>query len=145
MQRAMSAASKRLPRLRPVVPDRVDFRDRPYRPGVVTVPPPSWDATRLVLLPVLDQGDTAACTGFALANVVNFLLRRSKREPRGRVSPYMLFSMARRYDEFPGARADFGSSLRGALKGWYRHGACHQSLWRELDMPRANADPRQSD
>ena len=40
-----------------------------------------------------------------------------------RVSPYMLYAMARRYDEFPGT-ADVGSSLRGAFKGWYHHGVC---------------------
>ena len=38
-----------------------------------------------------------------------------------RVSPYMLYALARRYDEFAGD-ADEGSSLRGALKGWYYHG-----------------------
>jgi hypothetical protein len=96
-----------------------------------------------VTLPVLDQGDTSACTGFALANVVNYLLRRAKREPRAEVSPFMLYSMARRYDEFPGARADVGSSLRGAMKGWYRHGSCAASLWTELDMPEPHAAPQQ--
>lgn len=138
----MTARTKKVARLRPVVPDQVDFRDRLYQPGITTAPPPRYDATRLVPLPVLDQEDTAACTGFALANVVNFLLRRSKREARADVSPYMMFSMARRYDEFRGARAEFGSSLRGALKGWYRHGACQGALWRGLAMPPADRDPR---
>jgi hypothetical protein len=42
----------------------------------------------------------------------------------------MLYSMARRYDEFPGdADADTGSSLRGAMKGWYKHGVCSDRLW----------------
>ena len=29
----------------------------------------------------------------------------------------MIYSMARRYDEFPGSKRDDGSSVRGALKG----------------------------
>lgn len=139
----MAARSRRRrPRLRPVVPDKVDLRDRPYRPAIATAPPAHLNATQSLTLPILDQGDTAACTGFALASVVNYLLRRSQREPHAAVSPFMLFSMARRYDEFPGARPDVGSSLRGAMKGWYRHGACAASLWPDLEMPDPDPDPR---
>jgi hypothetical protein len=54
----------------------------------------------------------------------------------------MLYSMARRYDEFPGSKKDSGSSIRGALKGWYRHGACRDSLWPTLDMPPPREDPK---
>ncbi len=86
-------------------------------------------------MPILDQGTTSACTGFALASVVNFLLREH-RDPKSRpISPFMLYSMARRYDEFPGSTSDTGSSLRGAMKGWYRHGACLFDLWKTLEMP----------
>jgi hypothetical protein len=88
-------------------------------------------------IPVLDQGDTNACTGFALASVVYHLQRWAKRKPpRYQVSPFMLYSMARRYDEFPGdAQADTGSSLRGAMKGWYKHGVCADTLWTTVKMP----------
>jgi len=58
------------------------------------------------------------------------------------VSPFMLYSMARRYDEFRGAEADTGSSLRGALKGWHKHGACRERLWPDLKMPKVPPDPR---
>ncbi|MEW6313394.1 MAG: C1 family peptidase [Pseudomonadota bacterium] len=120
---------------RNVVPDHLDLRDRPYMPAI-SVSPGREMQPRLDL-PVLHQHDTNACTGFALSNVVNFLLRsRGRREPQ--VSPFMLYSMARRYDEFPGApEADTGSSLRGAMKGWYKHGACAYDLWLQLDMPPA--------
>ena len=127
--------------LRPVVPDKVDLRDRPYRPAIAAAPPLHFDATRQEALPVLDQGDTSACTGFALSNVVNYLLRRNGRERNASVSPFMLFSMARRYDEFPGAGPEVGSSLRGAMKGWYRHGACAQALWPEQEMPEPHPEP----
>ena len=57
----------------------------------------------------------------------------------------MLYSMARRYDEFPGASSDTGSSVRGVLKGWFRNGACRLDLWDEStavnDMPPAASDP----
>jgi hypothetical protein len=88
-------------------------------------------------LPVKDQGDTNACTGFALSLVVEHLLRKAQREKAPAISPFMLYSMARRYDEFPGCK-DEGSSLRGALKGWHKHGACAAALWRTgLAMPPA--------
>ncbi|HSM98129.1 MAG TPA: C1 family peptidase, partial [Gallionella sp.] len=120
---------------RNVVPDRIDLRDRPYLPPVGVIPDaslaPSSD------LPVLYQRDTNACTGFALASVIYHLQRAAKRDPaQCGVSPFMLYSMARRYDEFAGdPAADTGSSLRGAMKGWYKHGVCTSRLWTSEKMP----------
>jgi len=108
-------------------PDIPDFRDIPFRPMVSVTPKPTLFPS--FQLPVRNQGDTNACTGFALSLVVEHLLRRSGREKAPSISPHMLYSMARRYDEFPGSVADDGSSLRGALKGWFRHGACNDTLW----------------
>src|SRR5262245_27453003 len=136
----------RAPRRRPafhpdrnIVPDRLDLRDRPYVP-VVHEPPPPTMAPQLEL-PVLDQGKTSACTGFALASVVNFLLRAHRDPKTPPMSPFMLYSMARRYDEFPGAAEDGGSSLRGAMKGWYKHGVCRLDLWDSPDMPPPATSP----
>ncbi len=122
--------------LRVAKPDAIDFRDRPFRPNVSVTP-------QVTLFPnytlgVKHQGDTNACTGFGLSLVVEHLLRKSGREARSVISPFMLYSMARRYDEFPGSVADDGSSLRGALKGWFKHGACSQALFPGLDMPAAS-------
>lgn len=119
-----------------VVPDRLDLRDRLYAPPVDEAP------GQKVLLgdedapEVLDQGRTNACTGFALATVIRRIQKRSKDYDDRPVSPYMLYDMARRYDEFPG-EADVGSSLRGVLKGWYKHGVCRRDLWSEMPRPSA--------
>lgn len=127
-------ATQRNKPVRNVRPDELDFRDVSFRPNVAVAPRPT-------LFPefhpaVKDQGSTSACTGFSLSLVVEHLLARSQREAAS-ISPYMLYSMARRYDEFPGSR-DEGSSLRGALKGWYRHGVCGDHLWATgVDMPPA--------
>jgi hypothetical protein len=137
MARGIGKSPGRLRRIvRNVVPDRLDLRDRPYMPPVAVIPgqelPPRME------IPVLDQGQTNACTGFALASVVYQLQRSAKRNPAEcRVSPFMLYSMARRYDEFPGnPDADTGSSARGAMKGWFKYGACENSLWPTEKMPR---------
>ncbi|NJD87053.1 MAG: peptidase C1A papain [Betaproteobacteria bacterium] len=130
-------ASKSRP-VRNVTPDKVDLRDRPYQPSVAIVPPPAFRAK--TKLPVRNQENTNACTGFSLSTVVGHLLKQSGRGTDANVSPWMLYSMARRYDEFPGAR-DKGSSLRGALKGWYKHGACSLDLWKAIDMPVATNVP----
>lgn len=128
-----TAARPPLPR-RSVVPDALDLRDRPYQPSIAVAPAPTLKPQ--IALPVLNQADSSACTGFALASVVHHLQRR--REPKAKpVSPWMIYSMARRYDEFPGAAADTGSSLRGAMKGWYKHGVCRDELWQFIDMPPA--------
>jgi hypothetical protein len=126
-------------------PDRLDLRDLRYRPSVANLPP-EYPASGHVdqLLPlylqaglVLDQGEEGACTGFGLAAVVNFLLWLRSRPAAGesptmtaadRVSPRMLYHLARFYDEWPGEDYE-GSSCRGALKGWHRHGVCLESLW----------------
>ena len=44
------------------------------------------------------------------------------------VSPRMLYNMARRYDEWPGENYS-GSSARGAMKGWHKHGVCSRKHW----------------
>lgn len=120
---------------RNIVPDRLDLRDRTYLPSVAVAPPVTMKPW--LKLPVLDQADTNACTGFALSSVVNFLTRLHHDPKAPQISPFMLYSMARRYDEFPGSSEDSGSSLRGAMKGWYKHGACRFDLWRTLQMPPA--------
>ncbi|MBL0141578.1 MAG: C1 family peptidase [Betaproteobacteria bacterium] len=131
-----SPASKKP--VRNVTPDKVDLRDRAYLPSVAIVPPLEFLAK--TKLPVLSQGNSNACTGFSLAIVVNHLLQQSGRKTEAAVSPWMIYSMARRYDEYPGAD-DVGSSLRGALKGWYKHGVCAMRLWSQIDMPKATNIP----
>ncbi|HEY9199843.1 MAG TPA: C1 family peptidase [Gammaproteobacteria bacterium] len=127
------------PRPRTVRPDSIDFRDLLFRPNVSVAPQPTLFPD--CALPIKNQHDSSACTGFALSLVVEHLLRRCARENKPDISPYMLYSMARRYDEFPGSR-DEGSSLRGALKGWHKHGACVSALWKTgLGMPPAPKNP----
>ena len=122
--------------VRNVVPDRLDLRDRPYMPPVAVIPGQQLGSQ--FGIPVLDQKDTNACTGFALASVVYHLQRAAKHKAEEcRVSPFMLYAMARRYDEFPGnPDADNGSSARGAMKGWFKYGACDSDLWPTEKVPK---------
>ncbi len=119
-------------------PDRIDLRDRPYQPRLVSLPP-RWPRLEDIdrHLPayaralVLDQGEEGACTGFGLAAAINFLQwKHNGYQTRGleTVSPRMLYHLARAYDEWPGEDYE-GSSCRGAMKGWHRHGACSEALW----------------
>jgi hypothetical protein len=122
-------------------PDRLDLRDLPYRPPLNSLPPrfPSDDTIRKHLSSyvrqklILDQGTEGACTGFGLASVVNYLLWIAHVESASKarfrqVSPRMLYEMAKRYDEWPGQDYE-GSSCRGALKGWHKHGVCSADQW----------------
>ena len=80
-------------------------------------------------VPILDQGTEGACTGFGLATVVHYLLRtRDVIRDDDEISPRMLYDMARRYDEWPGEKYS-GSSARGAMKGWHKHGICSRKHW----------------
>ena len=110
--------------------DTLDFRDRMFETSLVEVP------THIPLtdylawgIPVRDQGEERACTGFGLATVAAYLLQRRKVVPdKALVSPRMLYEMARRYDEWPGENYG-GSSARGAMKGWQKHGVCSEEQW----------------
>src|SRR4030095_5457158 len=118
------------PRILDARPDSPDFRDKLYEATLVEVPLKipleeyqQWD------VPILDQGQEGACTGFGLATIANYLLRRRKVVPDPKpVSPRMLYEMARRYDEWPGESYS-GSSARGAMKGWHKHGVCREDGW----------------
>ncbi|HET7792912.1 MAG TPA: C1 family peptidase [Rhizobacter sp.] len=138
-KKAAKARAAKAPKplfMRVARPDPPDSRDRPFRPNVARAPAATLFPS--VALPVKNQGDTMACTGFGLSLVVEHLLRAGKRETAPAISAFMLYSMARRYDEFPGSVQDKGSSLRGALKGWFKHGACREVLFPALDMPPAS-------
>ena len=111
-------------------PDTLDFRDLMYTPTLVEVPThvPLGDYMEHGV-PILDQGSEGACTGFGLATVANYLLLRRRVVPdKVPVSPRMFYTLARRYDEWPGENYS-GSSARGAMKGWHKHGVCSEAVF----------------
>jgi hypothetical protein len=119
------------------MPDTFDERDFMYRPRLQPLPTAldqRQDRT------ILTQSGFS-CTGHAVAAMINTVLAHIDRthasdgstltpdwKPQRQVSPYMLYYFARRYDEFGGAE-DTGSSLRGVLKGWHRHGVALHPHW----------------
>ena len=130
--------------------DTLDFRDKMYVPTLIEVP------SRVELeqylqhkIPILNQGTEGACTGFGLATVANYLLTTRKVVPDCEpVSPRMLYEMAKRYDEWPGEDYS-GSSARGAMKGWHKHGVCSEAQWPHLvpesskrRSPRSGLNPK---
>ncbi len=130
---ASVAAPRRLQRTAPAgkrkfdaCPDRIDIRDWFYQPTLIALPDRIVNVDRVP--EILDQGNEGACTGFALAAAINFLL--AQRNVKRSASPRMLYEMARRYDEWPGEGYE-GSSARGAMKGWARHGVCPNASWPE--------------
>ncbi len=134
-------------------PDRIDLRDRQYMPPLTSLEP-VFPPDKIVEEffsqyaedhMVLDQGREGACTGFGLAAMINYLFWRRKIErtlgeggstmgftPPQKVSTRMLYHLARFYDEWPGEDYE-GSSCRGAVKAWHRHGVCSDELWRYRD------------
>ncbi len=122
--RAAPRRHARRPRRYDARPDRADERDWYYKPTLAALPDQVVSIDRVPV--VLNQGKDGACTGFALAAVINLLLRQRNIERL--VSPYMLYAMARRHDEYPGERYA-GSSARGAIKGWANHGVCDWEHW----------------
>jgi len=129
--------------------DRLDLRDRPYMPMLKYLPKsyPNFSHIELIIKSykvsnmILDQGKNGACTGYALATVINYLLWKRLisenydqflKNPLEfniiKVSQKMLFNLARIYDEWEGEDYE-GSSCRGAMKGWHKHGVCQEKFW----------------
>lgn len=130
-----------------VVKDPLDLRDLIYESGLFELP---FKIDNRPVVPVLlNQGREGACTGFGLAAVVNFLhhnrsdfstaRRNSYKKKENGASARMLYEMAKRYDEWKGENYQ-GSSVRGAMKGWSRHGVC---TWK--DWPYQSNDPGRLD
>ncbi|MCP4326955.1 MAG: C1 family peptidase [Alphaproteobacteria bacterium] len=119
-----------------VTKDPLDLRDLMYEGSLSELPFEIDNRSRVPI--VLDQGKEGACTGFGLAAVVNFLFynrsdiddtrRQELRKKNNGVSARMLYEMAKRYDEWEGENYS-GSSIRGAMKGWLRHGVCSWGGW----------------
>jgi hypothetical protein len=126
------------------VPDVFDERDLEYRPRLDPLPASIDNRDQDKAFYVLHQVGNS-CTGHAVAGVVNTIYAHRLRSQRQqvnheneavfiempRLSPYMLYYLARRYDEFEGEE-DLGSSLRGAFKGWFYHGLCFEKDWPDL-------------
>lgn len=98
------------------VQDVPDLRDWPFEASLkqlrrYVTPPRSPQ--------ILDQQQEGACTGFGLAAIINLL--NKQRGSKVRVSPRMLYEMAKLHDEWPG-EGYAGSSCRGAIKGWFNMG-----------------------
>ena len=119
-----------------VTKDPLDLRDLKYEGSLRELPFKIDNRSRVPI--IVDQGQEGACTGFGLAAVVNFLLcnrsdtnKQTKQELtklEGSASARMLYEMAKRYDEWEGENYE-GSSIRGAMKGWLRHGVCTWGDW----------------
>jgi hypothetical protein len=104
-----------------ILPDMPDIRDRIYQPHLRALHPGIYPR---IAFAVRDQGKDSSCTGFSLAHVIDFLrFREVSAESPPSVSARMLYEMAKRNDEWGGSSYE-GSSIRGAIKGFYRNGVC---------------------
>lgn len=122
--RAFAAKSRKLGgRQLDILPDMPDIRDRIYHPHLRALHPAIYPR---IAFPVRDQGQHASCTGFSLAHVVDVLrFREVGPDNPQRVSARMLYEMAKRNDEWAGSAYE-GSSIRGAIKGFFRNGVCSE-------------------
>lgn len=126
------------------VQDFPDLRDRFYEPPLIELAHELRPATGFL---ILDQGTEGSCTGFATAAALNILRQKQGSLAAGEgVSPRMLYEMAKLHDEWEGSGYE-GSSVRGAIKGFFHNGVCTESdapyvaeeaHWR-LTVPQAKA------
>jgi hypothetical protein len=141
----LSSRSKDAPlRTLDVKSDDSDARDYIFQPSLSLLP---RTVDHRGYAPVLDQLTEGACVGFALATVINVSLNlrgrnistKQRRKKADQVSPRMLYEMARRYDEWKGEDYE-GTSLRGAMKGWHKHGVTTEKSWPYFVNGKLNRD-----
>src|SRR4051812_28793349 len=103
-QRAKASFTTTAEKLRKTLdafPDKIDVRDWFYHPSLQALPSQLINCDEVPK--IFDQGKEGACTGFALAAVINFHLAKNGRftvqqvKEKECVSPRMLYEMARRY------------------------------------------------
>lgn len=109
-------------------PDPIDYRDLLYEPSLVEIKSLLYPGQETLKdLAIRRQGVEGSCTGQALATVID--LQNLKRWQQGaevpkRVSARMAYENAKLYDAYPDDGLQ-GSSIRGAIKGFYHHGICN--------------------
>ncbi len=130
--------------------DDTDTRDYIFEPSLALLPDTLYPEGPLA---IRHQGNEGACVGHALAAVINISVgrrlepalagpgaasqkRKAALSDDQAVSERMLYEMGRRYDEWQGEHYQ-GTSLRGAMKGWHKHGVCSRTLW-----PYVPGDPK---
>ena len=129
---AEKSVAKKIKKKLDAFPDKIDVRDWAYQPTLTALPSQLINCDNVPA--ILNQGEEGACTGFALAAVINYHLAANGRCNVADItelgaSPWMLYEMARRYDEWPGENYD-GSSARGTIKGWNAHGVVSKKTWK---------------
>ncbi|TXL72866.1 hypothetical protein FHP25_24005 [Vineibacter terrae] len=106
-----------------------DIRDRIYHPHLRALHPGIYPR---IAFSIRNQGNDSSCTGFALAHVVDVLrFKEIGADSPQRVSARMLYEIAKRNDEWAGTAYE-GSSIRGALKGFFRNGVCSDATAPDL-------------
>lgn len=137
-----------------VVQDPIDIRDRPYQPRLFEYPI-SYKPEEPRFF-IRDQIVDGPCTGYALAAVIDMqnqqrarLLRESKNRDEEAFNLFfsntpetcsarMLYEHAKAHDEFTqtntGGDVAEGSSLRGAIKGFYHHGVAPEDEARDSPL-----------
>ncbi len=121
------------------IPDKPDHRDLIFKPALFDVPQEiNLEEYIEKGVPVLNQEGEGegACTGFALATVCHYLLRRRKVHPdKAEVSARMLYKMAKRTNEWPGDKYK-GQNARATIKGWYKHGVSSKEKFNTINNSR---------
>jgi hypothetical protein len=125
-----------------IEPDRPDARDVEYEPADRSAPLPERVGYQRYqdLVGVTWHQRGLECTGFALAAIANYRIRRALDDPATpSVSRRMLYEIAQLHD---GEEFVEGSTLRGALKGWHHTGVARRRAVALRPRRRTRPTPR---
>lgn len=134
-----------------LVRDPSDLRDQIYQPSLRLLAPEASPGDFVSencpvegcrAYPRRNQAKSGYCVGYALANLIDVhRIRASVSDPPAdRVSPRMIYEMARRIEGRGADEPDGVESLRSAIKGFYHYGCCPETVWPDEDTPDALPD-----
>ena len=122
------------------IPDQPDIRDFTYSvpPHVARVLPPSVDLSPRCL-PIRNQANLGACTGFGGRGAVGFVLRAENTKTAFDPSPLFAYYNARRLEGTTGQ--DAGAMIRDVIKGVVKFGVVPEADWPYVTWKYATRPP----
>lgn len=128
------------------IPDRPDHRDNQFlsfaSQKFMTMDFPKSLDLRKKMTPIEDQGDIGSCTSFAIAGLVQYLMKHQQQ--RDVFVPSHLFIYYNERAMEWTVNSDSGAQIRDGMKVVAKQGVPHETLWPYVEEKFAEKPPKEA-